>query len=253
MTRPTGNPMIDDLWLQDFDNTATAADEMAIMPSFGKLTINPRHFEYVEISKDQWEAQDRTPEQFRNLSRNKGFELIFTVNIQEFAPHLEWQFEKRVTIKSRRNSDWQRIVKPSMETVLGMKFKKGDFAKAVGQLNGKYVEVHPELPDPDANFSVIKFIRVFANRDECFKAWSERYGGQPSPAPAPSGTAPAQPVTQEDPEFPKDIYGDYDAWKSMVPGIKDALAKGGSLPQVAVDFGGVEVKYVINAKNGLYD
>lgn len=261
MTRPTGNPAIDDPWLQDFDNTATAADEIAISPSFGKLTINPhRYFEYVETSPGTgvWTAEDRTAEQYRQLSRNKGFEVMFAINIQEFAPHLAWQYERRVTIKSQRNSEWQRIVKPSMEKVLGMKFKKGDFAKAVGKLNGQYVEVHPELVDPDAAFPTIKFVRIFNNRDECFKAWSERYGGgsvqQPTPAPASSGTAAPQPVTSTaDPEFPEGIYGDYAAWKSMVPSIKDALAKGAKLPQVAIDFGGVDIKYIINAKNGLYD
>ena len=251
MTGPTGNPAIDDLWLQDFDTTATAADEIAISPSFGKLTINPhRYFEYVETSKDVWVAEDRTAEQFRQLSRNKGFELMFTVDVKEFAPHLDWQFEKRVTVKSQRNSHWQRIVKPSMEEVLGMKFKKGDYAKAVNKLNGQYVEAHPILPDPDANFTVIKLVRVFSDRDACFKAWSERYGGATQPVP--TATTPAQPATPAQPDYPASVYGDYKSWKETVPSIKDALEKGVLPPQVAIDFG-VEVKYVINAKNGLYD
>lgn len=247
MTGLTGDPMIDDLWLQDFEQEAQAADAFSVRVNYGKLTIKPsRHTHWQDVDGVRTPVVV-TKEQFRQLStRDRTLELEFSVDIKEFNPTLEFDYARRVNI-SGGNTDWGKIVQPSLAKLLDKDTMKS-YVKVVNAINGKYVEVQDVPQVKDENFNTIKFLRIFADRGECFKAWGERFA-KDAPVPA---AAPAQPVAQEHPEYPASVYGDYASWKDTVPAVKDALAKDEPPATVATNFG-VEVKYIINAQNGLYD
>ena len=150
MTGPTGNPAIDDLWLQDFEQEAQAADAFSVRVNYGKLTIKPsRHTHWQDINGVRTPVEV-TVEQFRQLStRDRTLELEFSVDIKEFDPTLEFEYERRVNI-SGGNTDWGKIVQPSLGKLLDKNTMKS-YVKVVNAINGKYVEVQdvPQVKTED--------------------------------------------------------------------------------------------------------
>jgi len=250
MTGPTGNPAIDDLWLQDLEQEAQAAEAFSVRINYGKLTVKPsRHTHWQDINGVRTPVEV-TVEQFRQLStRDRTLELEFSVDIKEFNPTLEFEYTRRVNV-SGGNTDWNKIVQPSLAKLLDKNTMKS-YVKVMNTINGKYVEVQdvPQIKGED--FNTIKFLRIFPDRGECFKAWGERFGKDATSAPAPSGTA-AQHAQEEHPDYPASVYGDYTSWKDTVPSVKIQLEKGVTPAQAAIDYG-VDIKYIINVQNGLYD
>lgn len=202
--------------------------------NFGKLTV-------TQVGMKKWNRDadgnivgrpsDITGAEWDKLPKKDKFvEVMFSIDVQEFNPELQFTYERKVSIIGGKKSDWAQIVSPSIDKVFG----KG---KMLSQLNGLYVEVQdvPQINDPQYN--TIQFVRVFKNRDEAFAAYQEKKGGGKSaPVASDSGS-----------EFPP-IYGNMDTWIETAKFIKADLEAGQSLPDVAKTYG-VDVSWVNKAKS----
>lgn len=216
---------------------AQEASRSSGFSNFGKLTIEQVGMKMwvrdgdgnisgrpVDITQAEWD---------RLSKRDKFVEVKFCIDVQEFNPALEFTYERKVSILGGKSSDWAKIVQPSIDKVFG----KG---KQLSQINGLYVEALdvPQLNDPE--FNTIQFVRAFKNRDEAFAAYQAKRGD------AATGTSPAAPAVDGG-DFPQ-MYGSATAWQQAVVAIKDELAKGKSMPDVASIFG-VDVSWIVKAQS----
>lgn len=211
-----------------WDNVGEAADRGdSGGANFGKLDIKPgRYVHWVDK-----EPVEVTPEVFNSLpAKDKSLELVFTVDIQEMNPGLEWTYERNMRPGDK---DWHKIFKPALIELLGAdSMKAGAYSTTLQSLVGKYVEVHdvPQVKNPEYN--TIKIVRIFASKDECFAAYKERFGGTDATGAAIPATAPLSTPPGYTPE----------TWASVVPSIKDAL-KTTAMPDVAAQYQ-VEVRFI---------
>lgn len=236
-----------DNFYDQIEAQAAASESVGVRSNFGKLTIKPGRYVHWQGKYPNSVAVEVTAEQFAKLpAKETRLEVVFNVNIKEFNPDLAWEYERKVQIG---DMDWRKTVLPSISEALGKKISKGGYAQAFQEIDGKYVEAQdvPQL-DKEGNertytgqdgavhvANTIKIARIFANRDECFKAWSEKFGGSGAPAPQTGSDVP-------------EAYGDMATWQSVWGDIKSALASGKTVPQVAAEYG-VQVKHIVQVQN----
>ena len=204
------------------EKEASAVESFSARASFGQITIVPNR--YIKWTDGQ--PSDVSPEEFITLpSKNSSLELKFKVNVQEFRPEIDWEYNRDVRIGG---ADWWRTVRPSIEDAMGKgSMSKGNYNKTLQRLDGSYVEIHdvPKQKEPDYN--TIKLVKVFANRDACFAEWQGRYGeGSAAPADAnvPNGWETA-------------------LWEEQVPAIKARLVNNEEASVIATSFG-VDVAFI---------
>ncbi len=212
MTQDTNATLDLDL-MPDVPETNTAFKQ------YGKLSISTKLFVWrngktEEASRADWM---RTPA-MQDGKGAKGMDITFRVDIQEFRPALAFTYERKVTLGG---ADWNRIVAPSLEGILG----KGTMSKAtqnatLTSLIGKYVAVEdtPQVPKrnaaPDAKvFNTVKFVKVYESREACLHDASEGFAGVGA---SPNGSAVANPNVPAD-------YSEAD-WLSMKQDVLDAIA-----------------------------
>lgn len=145
--------------------------------SMGKLTVVP--FVVKFSNKDGVKSAEKSVfKQGATLGDRDMLELEFTVDIKEMNPNLNFDYVRRVGVrKSGRNkTDWDEIVRPSLEAVFGKQW-----AKTIIGGKGVYVELE-DVPnvagkagDNGKVWGVPKFLRVFKNKAECAAAHAERF------------------------------------------------------------------------------
>ncbi len=146
-----------------FAEAAESAEAAFANVAFGKLGIQMR---YLKFSGKGNPPEELTLAQYRTTDeRQRGCEVIFTVDGSEFNPQQPFVYSRRVSMQSR---DWRKTVAPSIIEVFG------DYSKMAP---GTYVEVEdvPQINDPQ--YHVPKFVRVFASAAECAAAWKARFSG----------------------------------------------------------------------------
>lgn len=217
-----------------WDSVGDAADRGdSAGANFGQLTIKPGRYVHW-VNK---EPVDVTPEVFNTLPADeKSLELLFTVDIQGMNPDLEWQYERKMRPGDK---DWQKIFKPALVKLLGKDaMKKGAYSKTLQELNGKYVEAHDVPQIKNDEYNTIKIVRIFASKEECFIAYKERFGGGTDSGAAVPASAPLS--------HPANYTAE--TWAQMVQPIKDALASGTSIPDVATQYQ-VDVPFIAEIAN----
>lgn len=202
----------------DLDLLPDVPDTGGAFKNYGKLSVSTKLFAWrngktEEVSRADWVRLPATADG----KGAKGVEMFFKVDIQEFKPSLAFTYERKVTVGG---ADWNRIVVPSIEAILG----KGTMAKdkqsaTIQSLIGKYVAVEdtPQVPRknaaPDAKvYNMIKFVKVYASRDECLKDVSEGF----------SSTGASNGSVESDPNVPSG-WGKED-WLSMKNDPKSGVA-----------------------------
>ena len=148
--------------------------------AFGKLSISEMRYRIVEKTSDGgWEGRDVEVKEYTAAQpvRNQLFKTVeptFLVDVQEFNPDLQWQYERRVQIN---DPDWKATVAPSIEAIYGGGSAVGDGLRdSLSKLVGSYVEVQDEPQVGDPAYNTINFVRVFESRDACYAAYVERFG-----------------------------------------------------------------------------
>jgi hypothetical protein len=213
----------DDKFWETLDEEASAAETFSAKASFGQVSITPHRY----IQWNDGTPTDVSAEVFATLpERQRSLELLISINIQEFRPSLDFQYERRVRIG---DSDWWATVRPSVEAIMGKgSMSAGRYAQTFGKLNGSYVEIHDVPKQKEEGYNTVKFIHLFGSRDECYNAWKERYGDD--------GVA-STPVDN--------VPEGWDAavWAETAKGIKELLAKGEQPVDIAPRYG-VEVRYI---------
>lgn len=245
----TQDPTQDAMW-GAFAQEAENADKAGERLYFGQLTFGePRYIHWKRDNEDDpAERVVITREQFAQISKSgdRQMEVCFQVNVSEFRPDWDWTHERFVAIKGG-NTDWNKVVKPSLVALLGKKAMENEPA-ALQSLAGKYVQVADVPQVRGGDYSTIKFMAIYPDRDACFSAWNERFGENAQTASQPTASAPV--MTQA---FPSDVYGAYQAWVDTVPSIKEALAQpGATVASVAQAFA-VTPNWIVKVQNGDYD
>lgn len=211
---------------QNFWNTVDEESEKTFESSqFGQLTIKPsRYMQWVN-----GQPTDVTPEVFAQLpAADKSLELMFSIDVKGMNPKLDWAYERKMLLNTKA---WSKILKPSIEALLGEdSMQKGAYSTTLQELSGKFVEAH-DVPDPkNPEYNTIKLVQIFADKNECFAAYTERFGDSANAG----GTAGAvaAPATA-----PLSVPPNYTAetWASVTPNIKAALETQ-SVPDVAVQY-----------------
>lgn len=205
---------------------ADAKEAFSAKSFFGKLTINNGRFIHwvdnqpVEVSQEEFVALP---------TRDRSMELHFLVDIKEFRPDFEYQYERNVRLG---DSDWWKTLRPSVEAIFGEgSMSKGKYGDTFAKLNGAYVEVSDVPQQKKPEYGTISITRVFKNREECYAAWSERYGSSASSSGA-SGV----------PEG-----WDASVWAEYVPEIRKALEEGTPVAEIASNYG-LKVSDVLEVK-----
>lgn len=164
------------LWLDDLPQV----EKEAITGSqFGKLSMHPRYVMWekkvpTEITREQWEKLS---------GRARSQEAVFTIDVQEFNPTLDFIYERKMQVGGR---DWRVTFRPSVEEVMGADSMSAEnMATTLRKLVDAYVEVHdvPQQPKKSKSpsekvFNTIKLVRVFESREKCYAAYVERFGDQ---------------------------------------------------------------------------
>ena len=221
MTDAPINPADQNFW-NAVGEEADRADSAGA--NFGQLSITPaRYIRWVDR-----QPVDVTPAEFGALpAAEKSLELLFTVDIRGMNSSLEWQYERKVRPGDK---DWHKILKPALAELLGAdSMKKGMYSQTLQSINGKYVQADdvPQIKNPE--YSTIKIVRIFANKEECFAAYQERFAAGTTPG------APATPATPAAPPLSVPPNYTLETWTSIVPSIKQALQTQ-DVPTVAAQY-----------------
>ena len=199
-----------------------AEKSQSALSNFGQLAI-------TVARRIHWSDEgvlDVTEEIYNALpAGKKSLELLFSVNISEFNPDLDWTHERKVRIGDK---DWHKALVPSLRAILGNDtMSKGNFSATLQTIDGKYVEVTdvPQASNPE--YGTIKFLTIFNSREEAFAAYSARLGG---------GEVTEVVAAPTDSGLP--IPPNYDAagWLGMVEDIQAALSGGQAVPIVAKEY-----------------
>ena len=167
--------------------------------NYGKLTINPKVVKWTD------DGGKRVPVKTdlkagTALGPQESLELEIFIDIQEFNPELQFTYKKFVPVKKSGTvlTDWGETVEPSLIAIFGKAWTE----KA---MKNPYVEVEDapvvsgKASDKGKVYSVPKFTRVFATKEECAAAREERYGkkdSSSSSADAPEVEPPVETVKQ---------------------------------------------------------
>jgi len=159
-----------------------AAPEAGFSPMrFGRVSMTPMVLRWVDENGIRIPKRSPLAPGQKLITGQETMELNFTVDIQEFSPNLQFTYERSVSVRNSRKSgdrlveptDWQEIVLPSLVKVLGK-----DWATRL--LVRPYMQVE-EVPNvlgraskkSGKMFGVIKFVKVFPNKEACYAAFKE--------------------------------------------------------------------------------
>lgn len=154
--------------------------------NFGKCTITSRFIQWQDNAEGGRSPVEVTAAQFQKLDpKTRTQEAVIAVDIQEFNPGLQFTYSRKVNVGGL---DWNKIFKPSLFKVLGVKANEDKAAQAkqlgaaLRKLNGAYVGIEdvPQTPtkkQPDSKYNTAKLVTVYADRAECYGAWKSVYGG----------------------------------------------------------------------------
>lgn len=169
---------------------------------------------YTSLWAVSWSGGDgaRTPDRRQlvagdALREGESAEIRFVVQINEFNPALDFNFDRAVPIKKSRRTnnlltdptDWDELVLPSLVKVFGK-----DWATVL--LSAPYVQVE-EVPNAAGKaspktqkmYTVPKFVKTFgADRNACYAEYRKRYPTDSRPRVADGTDAGA-------PQFPPDV------------------------------------------------
>jgi len=150
--------------------------------TYGKVTMTPYKLQF----HGKGQKAERIPIGADDDLSGKVLELVFDVNIQEFNPSLEFGYQRGVTVQKSKikgeqvvlATDWSEIVLPSLLAVFGEKW--------ADKIDGSYVECE-DVPSTRGSYekdgvkkqlNTVKFLRKFANADDCLAARNETYGSK---------------------------------------------------------------------------
>ena len=209
---------------ENFDLFDSVPEVQTGFTQYGKLAVSTTLFLWRDGKREECSRADflAAPKEQRSMDAR------FIVNIREFKPNLGFDYDRKVRVGSL---DWLKTVAPSLDFDYDRKVRVGglDWQKivvpsikaligdaSIETLNGKYVAVQdvPEIPKknakPDAKqYNTVKFIKVYASRDECLKDASEGF------------STPSNGSVESDPNVPAD-YSKAD-WLSMKQDVVDAV------------------------------
>lgn len=220
-----------------------AAAEGLTRSTFGKLTLGQRYYFFSGSPETGWGVEDCDLETYQKrmadskTKRSTGLDLVLAVDVQEFNPNLEFEFERRVRVGQ---ADWNKTLVPSIEAVYGKDSMKKKRGEVMGRLDGAYVELHSVPQQPRKNdkhinqetgepYTTVKLARVFENQTACREAYVAVFGEPDTSLPA----------------FPSS-YGDEETWvsirdESVTPKVKELLDGGMNeeavVKMVAKEFG----------------
>lgn len=202
--------------LQDYSNTAPEAG-FGPNVNYGRLTATAM----VKRFKGKGEQPEEFP--FKDGYTLKAKEFLFlkvAVDIQEFNPNLQFEYERKVDIRrssATQKSDWSEIVLPSLEAVFG-----ANWGDAI--LKSPYVELE-DVPNVSGTVSksgrvltVPKFVKVFKNKQECAAAREARFGQSADGDESSSGDGAAVPegIAQQVKALISSLGGNEDTARTMI-------------------------------------
>lgn len=194
-----------DLFDEIMDEAQKMSDAMQSYSNFGMLTYGtPRFVEF-----DKGSVTEITRERFFELpERGKAVEIPIRLNVQEFNPTLEFNYERRVGVNS---NDWfkhwrksiidfyklEEQIDPALKGKAREEALNKLFKAAMAGIAGKYVEIADVAQEPRKNQPVTDKIyrtpelrNVFETREECVAAITARFGKAPDGAAEPVEAAP---------------------------------------------------------------
>lgn len=155
--------------------------------NMGKLTITPYVMNWTEDETGKRMPERKELPEDYELQKGENFELLFSVDIQELNPALQFKYERNVQIRKSNLevephilTDWSEIVEPSLLAVFG-----ANWLEAV--MKQPYVEIEdvpnitgrkgkPKDGKEGKIFGVPKFVHTFKSHSECEAAHAERFG-----------------------------------------------------------------------------
>ncbi len=160
----------------------TNAPEAGFAPiNYGKLSVVAQVLAWKQDPDDEKKRNPVRSELQKGQKLGKGeiLELKFSVDVSEFNPALEFQYERTISVRktsAREKTDWTEIVEPSLLAVFGKEWIKAvakhpyveveDVPNVLGKVSGK----------SGKTFGVPKFLRIFASAAEAKKAREDRFG-----------------------------------------------------------------------------
>lgn len=161
--------------------------------SYGKLSFQPMVQTWQDTDQIVDGKAKRKPvavpyrEGQGELKEGQDAAFEFTVGIREFNPALDFDFVRLVVLKKNKvdpqskevliKTDWDEIVLPSLIQVFGANWlaeiRKGVYVQieAVPQIGAKKTE-------GGKVYTTIKFIKVFASREECRAAHTAQFASR---------------------------------------------------------------------------
>ena len=190
--------------VDDFDVAGQAEEEAAAASgrsNYGKLTLRARFLAWADGHPTEVDAAT-----YNTLGpRQRSLEYVFAVDVQEFKPDLSFTYERKVGVGSL---DWNKILKPSIESVFGAgSTEKDSLPATLRKLHGAYVCVDdvPQTPTrnrPDrSKYNTVKLVTVFETREACHAAWVEKYGAASS-----NGNGHASAIADVPPGYTNDTW-----------------------------------------------
>lgn len=187
-----------DLLEGELDRAEQSFQRVAI----GKLSIGVKFLKWANPGSNEKPAEV-TQDEYINLDpKQRSVQYVFGVNVQEFAPHLQFNYERNL---SPGSADWNKSFAPSVESCLGNgSMQKANASATLRKLNGSYVEAtevpqQPRKGDKHLNkqtgepYTTISITKVFASREEAYTAYVARFGEHKGDNGNGSGDAPMTP------------------------------------------------------------
>lgn len=217
--------MSDELNTDLIGQEADAKEAFSAKSFFGKMKVTTQR--YIHWVDNQ--PLEVSQEEFVTLpTRDRSLELLFEVDIKEFRPDFEYNYQRKVRIG---DSDWWKTVRPSIEALFGEgSMSKGKYGDTIAKLNGQYVEVCDVPQQKKPEYGTVSVTRLFKNKAECQTAWHERFG---------SG------ATTSNSGVPDGW--DASVWNEFLPEIKNAIASGTPPAEIATNYG-LKVSDVLEVK-----
>lgn len=174
----TPAPLFDPNQIQQAADNAPSAGFSPMR--FGRVSMQPNVLRWVEENGVRVPKRSPLAPGYM-LAQGETMELNFIVDIQEFSPNLQFTYERAVSVRKTQRSgervveptDWSEIVEPSLVKVFGKTWPARLLVRP-------YVQVE-EVPNVAGRaskksgkmFGVIKFVRVFPNKDAAYAAFKD--------------------------------------------------------------------------------
>ena len=168
--------MTSTLWNKVKTYSDQAPEAGFVNTNFGKLICTPVVVTWKTV--DDVRSVDKRPlKDGEELQDGEQLELNFKVLISELNPALTFEYERSVPIKNSgsQKTDWDEIVRPSLEKVFG----KNAWADAIEKQPYVAVDDTPNLAGRASSagkvYGVPKIVAKYASKAECEKAKDLRY------------------------------------------------------------------------------